>query len=216
MTKWKDVRVRQALIEEIQKSVEKGQFQNLSEFVSEAIQSRLQELAKQTIPEYIERDERSRLLEPQAQLYYTPKHTWVEVTPQGRIRLGVSEYFGKQLKGIVFVDTAQEGTGVHRDEPFGTIETVARWPLVIHDLCSPTDGKIVRVNKDVINDPYTLNGDPHQWIVEILPDNPEYDKKVSELLDFEEYNKLVAKLEERPYSPPSDAELAQIVSKIKQ
>jgi len=214
MARWKDVRVRQELIEEIQKSVEKGDFQSLSEFVSEAIQNRLQELAKQTVSEYMERDERSRL-EPQAQLYYTSKHIWVQVTAQGRLRLGVSEYFGKQLKGIVFVDAAQEGTNVHRDEPFGTIETVARWPLVIHDLCSPTDGKIVRVNKDVINDPYTLNGDPHQWIVEIQPDDPEYDKKVGELLDFEEYNKLIAKLEEKPYAPPSDAELAQIVNKIK-
>jgi len=215
MTKWKDVRVRQELVEEIEKTLQKGQYQSLSEFVSEAIQTHLQELAKQRIPEYIERDERSRMLEPQSQLYYTPKHVWVKITPQGRIRLGVSEYVGKTQKGIVYVEAAQEGTSISKDEPFGMVETSARWPLVVHDLYSPTDGKIVKVNSDIINEPYTLNGDPYQWIVEIQPNDPEFDKKIDELLSFQEYQKLIDMLEESPHAP-NDAELVQMVSKIKQ
>jgi glycine cleavage system H protein len=220
MTKWKDVRVKQELVEEIEKEVQKeseqGQIQSLSEFVSEAIHQRLQELAKERVPEYMERDEQSRILEPKAELYYTPKHMWVKATAQGRLRIGISEYFGKHLKGIVFVDAAKEGESVHKDEPFGTVETVARWPLVIHDLYSPTEGKIVRINKEVLDDPYLLNGDPFQWIVEIEPSDPEFDEKLGELLNLEEYTKLINRLEQKPYSPPTDSELNEMIQDIKQ
>ena len=220
MTKWKDVRVKQELVEEIEKEVQKeseqGQIQSLSEFVSEAIHQRLQELAKERVPEYMERDEQSRILEPKAELYYTPKHMWGKVTAQGRLRIGISEYFGKHLKGIVFVDAAKEGESVHKDEPFGTVETGARWPLVIHDLYSPTEGKIVRINKEVLDDPYLLNGDPFQWIVEIEPSDPEFDEKLGELLNLEEYTKLINRLEQKPYSPPTDSELNEMIQDIKQ
>ena len=38
MAKWKAVRVKQELVEQVQKEVEKDEYKNLSEFVSEAIQ----------------------------------------------------------------------------------------------------------------------------------------------------------------------------------
>ncbi len=56
MAKMKVVRLRQELVEEIEKEVKKGGYPSLSEFVSEAIQLRLQTLTKQRIQEYIERD----------------------------------------------------------------------------------------------------------------------------------------------------------------
>jgi len=59
------------------------------------------------------------------------------LTPQGNVRLGVSNYFERQLKGIVYVGNFKERDNVSEDEPFGTIETVAPYPFVIHDLYSP-------------------------------------------------------------------------------
>jgi len=67
------------------------------------------------------------------------------------------------------------------------------WPLVIHDLYSPIDGKIVKVNKAVIDDPYILNGNPHQWIVEIQPNDPVFNRELDKLMSFKEYKKLVTK-----------------------
>lgn len=201
MPKWKTVRIGQELIEEATKEVEKSQYQSLSEFVSEAMRLRLQTLAKERIPEYLERDEQSRILQTQGQLLYTPKHIWVKLTPQGNITLGVSDFFESRLKGIVYVGNFKEGDNVSKDEPFGTIETVAEWPLnVIHDLYSPIDGKIVKVNKGVLDDPYILNGNPYQWIVEVHPNNPQFHKELDKLLTFEKYKKLIAQLGE-PGSP---------------
>ncbi|MCZ2856469.1 MAG: hypothetical protein O2U62_05200, partial [Candidatus Bathyarchaeota archaeon] len=107
-----------------------------------------------------------------------------------------------------------------KEEPFGMVETVAWW--WIHDLYSPIDGKIVKVNKAVIDDPFILNGDPYQWIVEVQPTNrelagaqPELDKELDELLSFQEYKKLITKLEVRPRSPLSNSQLSEIVKEIK-
>ncbi len=189
MAKMKVVRLRQELVEEIEKEVEKSQYPGLSEFVSEAIRLRLQTLTKQRIHEYIERDEQSRIVHVQGQLLYTPKHMWVKMTTRGTARLGISDYFEKQLQGIVYVGNFEEGDTVSKDKPFGTVETVGGWPLVIHDLYSPIDGKIVKVNKAVLDDPYVLNGDPLQWIIEIQPSSPESNRELDKLMSFKEYQK---------------------------
>ena len=211
MPKWKAVRVRQELLEEAKKEVEKSQYPSLSEFVSEAIRLRLQTVAKERISEYLERERMISKLP--GQLFYTPKHIWVKLTPQGNVELGVSDYFQSQLEGIVHVETLKAGENVTKEEPFGMVETVAWW--WIHDLYSPIDGKIVKVNKAVIDDPFILNGDPYQWIVEVQPKNPEFDKELDELLGSEEYKKLVTKLEVRPRSPLSDSQLSDMVKEIK-
>jgi glycine cleavage system H protein len=218
MPKWKAVRVRQELLEEAKKEVEKSQYPSLSEFVSEAIRLRLQTVAKERVSEYLERERMISKL--QGQLFYTPKHIWVKLTPQGNIELGVSDYFQSQLEGIVHVETLKEGENVTKEEPFGMVETVAWW--WIHDLYSPIDGKIVKVNKAVIDDPFILNGDPYQWIVEVQPSNrefggayPEFDKELDELLSFQEYKKLINQLEARPRSPLSNSQLSEIIKEIK-
>jgi hypothetical protein len=50
MVKYKTVKVRQELVKEIEKRIDKNQFQNLSDFVSTAIQFRLRTLDKKRIP----------------------------------------------------------------------------------------------------------------------------------------------------------------------
>ena len=220
MKKWEAVRVKQELVEEVRKEVEKGKYPSLSKFVSEAVQLRLQTLTKERVPEYLERERMIPKL--QGQLLYTPKHIWVKLMPQGTVRLGVSDYFQSQLEGIVQVETVKVGENVTAEEPFGMVETIARW--WIHDLYSPIDGKIVKVNKTVIDDPFILNGDPYQWIVEIQPNNPDFsstqahpesDKELEKLLSFEEYKNLITKLEDRPRSSQSDSQLSEPVKLIK-
>jgi len=51
MAKWRSVRIRQELLDEAKKMVEKTQYQSLSQFVSKAIRLRMQALAKQKVTE---------------------------------------------------------------------------------------------------------------------------------------------------------------------
>ena len=188
--KWKTVRIRQELVEEMKKEVEKSQYQSLSEFASEAIRNRLQTLAKERVTEYLERDRRSRIPQLQAQLLYTSEHIWAQATPQGTVRIGITDYFQAQLREVVNIRTDEAGENVSKDEPFGVVES---WWFT-YDLYSPLTGKIVSVNRAIVEDPFKLNVDPHQWIVEIQPEDTAVSSWMNELLNSREYERLVTKI----------------------
>lgn len=195
MTKWKKVSVKQELVDQVNKEEKKtSEFKDLSQFVSEAVQLRLETLAQKRDIEYLERYQTIRTPQFQAQLFYTPRHVWAKMTSVGAVELGVTDYFESRLKGIVYVGNFKEGDKVSKDEPFGTIETVVNWPTnVIHDLYSPIDGKIVQVNKKVLDDPYILNGNPYQWIAKLQPKDSQFHKELDKILSFDDYKKLIEK-----------------------
>ncbi len=186
MAKMRAVRIRQELLEEAKKEVEKGQYRSLSEFVSEAIRLRMRKLIKERGTEYLERDRYSRMRQLQVQLFFTPKHIWVQTTPQGNVRIGITDYFQGQLKEIVNIRTDKSGEEVSKDEPLGVVET---WWFT-HDLYSPLNGKIVSVNKAVTEDPFILNADPYQWIVEVQPEHKEVESWTNGLLSLVEYREV--------------------------
>ncbi|MEM0057879.1 MAG: glycine cleavage system protein GcvH [Candidatus Bathyarchaeia archaeon] len=193
MSEWKTVSIRQELIREIERIIRTGRYRSISEFVSEAIRLRLEELMR---AEGIPAAKREELLAIPEQLLYTPKHTWAQITPEGNIRVGVSDYAQRHLKGIANVMTEPVGKEVAKMEPFGVIET---W-MFMFDLYSPVSGKIVKVNEKLKDKPYLVNEDPYGegWIVEIKPKNSlTLEEELKSLLSSREYNKWVSKLEGR-------------------
>lgn len=81
---WKTVSLRTELIKQIEEAIKTGRYRSISEFVSEAIRLRLEELMRtQGIPA----EKRKELLLTPELLLYTPKHTWAQVTPDGNIRV---------------------------------------------------------------------------------------------------------------------------------
>ena len=120
MSEWKTVSIKKELIEEIEKILRTGRYRSISEFVSEAIRLRLEELMRM---EGIPIEKRKEYLAKPEQLLYSPKHTWAQITPEGNIRVGVSDYAQRHLKGIAHVHLEPEGTEIKQMEPFGVIET---------------------------------------------------------------------------------------------
>jgi len=193
MSEWKTVSIKKELIEEIEKILRTGRYRSISEFVSEAIRLRLEELMRM---EGISIEKRKEYLAKPEQLLYSPKHTWAQITPEGNIRVGVSDYAQRHLKGIAHVHLEPEGTEIKQMEPFGVIET---W-MFMFDLYAPVSGKIVKVNEALKDDPHLINEDPYGegWIVEIKPKNSlTLEKELSELLSARQYNRWVSKLEGR-------------------
>lgn len=192
-SEWKTVSLRQELIKEIEEAIRTGRYRSISEFVSEAIRLRLEELMRtQGIPT----EKRKELMLTPELLLYTAKHTWAQVTPQGNIRVGVSDYAQKHLKGIAHVLTESVGKEINNMEPFGVAET---W-MFMFDLYAPVSGKIAKVNENLKNEPNIINKDPYGegWIVEIKPKNSlVLEQELKSLLGAREYNKWVAKLEGR-------------------
>jgi glycine cleavage system H protein len=193
MSEWKTVSIRQELIKEIEEAIRTGRYRSISEFVSEAIRLRLEDMMR---AEGIPAEKRKELLQTPELLLYTPKHTWAQVTPEGNIRVGVSDYAQRHLKGIAHIMTEAVGKEIGKMEPFGVAET---W-MFMFDLYAPISGKIVKVNETLKNEPGKINEDPYNegWIVEIKPKNSiVLEQELKNLLAAREYNKLVSKLEGR-------------------
>jgi len=194
MPKWKTVSIREELIEEVEKAVKTGRYRSISEFVSEAIRLRLEEIMRtKGVPAEKRREVLATVKE---QLLYTPKHTWAQITPEGNIRVGLSDYAARHLKGIAHVMTEPVGKEVNKMEPVGVVET---W-MFMFDIYAPVSGKIVKINEDLKNEPYLINEDPYGkgWILEIKPKNSVVlEEELNDLLSAREYNKWVSKLEGR-------------------
>jgi glycine cleavage system H protein len=193
MSEWKTVSIRQELIKEIEEAIRTGRYRSISEFVSEAIRLRLEDLMR---AEGIPAEKRKELLQTPELMLYTPKHTWAQVTPEGNIRVGVSDYAQNHLKGIAHVITDPIGKEINKMEPFGVAET---W-MFMFDLYAPVTGKIVKINEKLKNEPHTINEDPYKegWIVEIKPNNSlVLEQELGNLLGARDYNKWVSKLEGR-------------------
>lgn len=193
MSEWKTVSIRQELIKEIEEAIRTGRYRSISEFVSEAIRLRLEDLMR---AEGIPAEKRKELLLTPELLLYTPKHTWAQITPEGNIRVGVSDYAQRHLKGIAHVMTEAVGKEINKMEPFGVAET---W-MFMFDLYAPVSGKINKVNGKLKIEPNIINEDPYNegWIVEIKPNNSLIlEQELKNLLGAREYNKLVSKLEGR-------------------
>jgi len=193
MSEWRTVRIRQELLEAVEKTLEPNQNQSISQFVSEAIQMHLDELRKkreQTFEKTIEYPViRDRLL-------YTPHHMWAMVTPEGNIRVGLSDYAQKLMDGISGVQMSQVGSHVQKEKPFGLVET---W-MFKFDLYSPVVGKITRLNKAVQENPTIINKDPYEagWVAEIRPDNlVALEEELRELMKPDQYKTWVSKLQSR-------------------
>jgi glycine cleavage system H protein len=187
MSKWKAVRVKQELVEQVKEEVKKNKYSGLSEFVSEAIQQRLQTLTKQRVTEYLERDQivRNQLL--QDQIFYTSKHIWARNTQKGEIEVGITSYFQDKLKEIVNVQTEALGQKVTKNKPFGMVES---WWFT-YDLYSPVNGEVVSINKKILDDPFLLNADPDLWIIKIQPEPTDTNSWTTNLLNPQEYEKAV-------------------------
>ena len=164
MTRWKSVNVEQELFEIAKRVVETGRYRSLSSFVSEAIRLRLDELNHKKITmnqiEYPVIHER---------LLYTLNHMWTMVTPEGKVKTGLSDYIQTCLKGIISIQIEPVGCEVKKEERLGVIET---W-MFTFDLYSPVSGKISKINNFLKNEPSTINRDPYEegWIAEIKPNN---------------------------------------------
>ncbi|MDH5782803.1 MAG: hypothetical protein OEZ35_03955 [Candidatus Bathyarchaeota archaeon] len=187
---WRTIRVRQELVAAVKRTLETGRYRSLSEFVSEAIRLRLDEL-KQSHEKMAEKQVEYPVI--QERLLYTSNHMWAMVTPEGNIRVGLSDYAQRHLKGIAGIQTYQVGYEVKKGEPFGVAET---W-MFMFDLYSPVSGKIAKINKAFQDEPFMINKDPYElgWIAEIKPNNViTLEEELRDLMRIAQYKIWVSKL----------------------
>ena len=141
--------------------------------------------------------------------YYTKKHMWAKKTFDWNFKVGITDYAQKYLKeGVALVEIAKNitvGNRVEADEVFGTVYgrlyanlEVMRCECMAFDLTAPVSGRIVEINREVMNDPQLINSSPYEkgWIVIIASNlESEFDDLITPL----KYKKMLERKEESPF-----------------
>ena len=98
--------------------------------------------------------------------FYSKKHTWAKVTSNWTIQVGLTDFAIQHLKALAKIYTDDENSIVRILEPFGVAET---W-MFMFDLYSPVAGRIVKINRGVLeNEGKLLAPDWRTWLIEVSP-----------------------------------------------
>jgi len=122
-------------------------------------------------------------------LYYSKEHTWVRLAG-GRAVIGITDHAQKELGEIVFVDLPEEGVQIEKAEVFGTLESAK----TVAELYAPVSGEVVNANRDLEEEPTSMNDDPYGngWLITMEIDDPD---EVEGLLNSVEYENFLEKKE---------------------
>ncbi len=120
-----------------------------------------------------------------SELKYTKDHEWVKIIGNEAL-IGITDFAQRELGDIVYVDVNSIGEIIQKEAVFGSVEAVK----TVSDLFMPLTGEVLEVNKDIDLAPEIVNKDPYDkgWMIKIKISNS---SEISELLDVEEYKKLV-------------------------
>jgi len=116
---------------------------------------------------------------------YTNDHEWVLVN--GNIgTIGITDYAQGELGDVVFVDIDSNLAEISKGESFGTIEAVK----TVSDLFAPFNGKVIEINKKLVESPELVNTDPfgEGWMIKAELKNP---ADLDDLLNANAYKALV-------------------------
>ena len=113
---------------------------------------------------------------------YSARHLWLQPAEDGLHRVGFTAYSVRLLQDVYFLEwTVDEGAGVRERQEIGEIES----SKAVSALYAPADGRIVRFNEAVLEDPSAINVDPYGsgWLLEMQTTAP--------LLTAEEYIRVL-------------------------
>ena len=117
-------------------------------------------------------------------LKYTKDHEWINIDEDYAL-VGITNFAQKELGDIVFVEIESLDKEINFGEVFGSVEAVK----TVSDLFMPITGKIVEINKKVVDNPELVNSDPYGegWMIKIkILDLNE----VENLLDLKSYEEI--------------------------
>jgi glycine cleavage system H lipoate-binding protein len=114
------------------------------------------------------------MLEPRPPqgVFLDPAHSWVRITTEGTLRIGIDEFLVEALGEVEAVRVPARGTRVRRGDALITLRIKGR-ELVVP---APADGEVMTMNDRVMVSPYLLARDPYGvgWVVGLwTPDHQE-------------------------------------------
>ncbi len=118
-------------------------------------------------------------------LKYAATHEWVRVEADGSLTVGITDHAQELLGDIVFIDLPTDGASVSAKQEISVVESVK----AASDIYAPVSGRIIAINKALIDSPEIVNTSPYGdgWFCRIQPaDAAELDA----LLDADGYARI--------------------------
>ncbi|MGE4594991.1 MAG: glycine cleavage system protein GcvH [Gammaproteobacteria bacterium] len=110
---------------------------------------------------------------------YSEDHEWVELTEDGLVTVGITEFAQEQLGDLVFIELPEVSDEVSQGDNICIIESVK----AASDLVAPVSGEIIAVNDRLNDEPELASEDPmvEGWFVKMkLSDTAEFDALMDE------------------------------------
>lgn len=104
-------------------------------------------------------------------LRYTQRHCWVKADEKRHTaRVGITEDRAEKLKEILSIDLPMVGDELEMDEPCLHIHR----QTAITDLPAPLTGRVIEINKEVLDNPALICLDPYErWLFRMEYDEVE-------------------------------------------
>ncbi len=118
-------------------------------------------------------------------LKYAATHEWVRVEADGSVTVGITDHAQELLGDIVFIELPTDGASVSAKQEISVVESVK----AASDIYAPVSGKVIAINKALIDSPEIVNTSPYGdgWFCRIQPaDAAELDA----LLDADGYARI--------------------------
>ena len=115
---------------------------------------------------------------------YQESHEWARKEGD-LIVVGISDYAQDSLGDVVYVELPEIGANKKKGDAFGVVESVK----AASDVYLPVAGEIVEVNKELEDNPSTVNDAPFTegWLVKVKPASAaDYDSLMA-AAQYEEY-----------------------------
>ena len=97
------------------------------------------------------------------ELRYSEDHIWVRYEENHTVTLGITDFAQLQLGKLNYVELPNEGDEIATCECFASVEC----SRLFNDIYAPVCGRVVSVNREVIDDPALVNYSPYSegWII---------------------------------------------------
>lgn len=102
---------------------------------------------------------------------FSKEHIWVMKNGDS-YQMGITEYALEHLGDIMILNLPGAGDRLEKDRSFGDIEGIK----TVLDLISPVNGKVIRVNEELADEPGKIQSNPYEnWLIQaeadLLPDD---------------------------------------------
>jgi glycine cleavage system H protein len=85
-------------------------------------------------------------------IFFAPSHTWLNLFPSGKLSLGVDDFIARLLNNPKIILLKNSGDQITKGEPLILLKE-GEHRLTVR---SPIDGRILRINSDLVKDPSLL------------------------------------------------------------